>query len=155
MRGERLYLRYVGVSLRAQMQYKVSFVLQAVGQLLASGIEFVGLWALFRRFGGVHGWSLAEAAFLYGVVNISAALGDAASRGLEMIANMIKDGDLDRLLLRPRSLLLQLMGHELTLRRVGRLAQGAAVLAWASDEASPCRGTQAAWPCSPQPWPPE
>ena len=131
MRGPRLYLRYIGVSLRAQMQYKVSFVLQAAGQLLATGIEFVGLWALFRRFGGVHGWSLPEAAFLYGVVNISAALGDAVSRGLDVIAAMIRDGDLDRLLLRPRSLLLQLMGHEFTLRRIGRLLQGAAVLAWA------------------------
>jgi ABC-2 type transport system permease protein len=131
VRGPRLYLRYAGISLRAQMQYKVSFLLQSLGQLLATGIEFVALWALFRRFGGVHGWSLPEAAFLYGVVNVSAALGDAVSRGLDMIASMIREGDLDRLLLRPRSLLLQLMGYELTLRRVGRLAQGAAVLLWA------------------------
>ena len=131
MNGVRLYLRYVGVSLQAQMQYKASFLLQTLGHFLATGIEFVGLWALFRRFGGVQGWSLAEAAFLYGVVNVSAAFGDAVSRGLDVMGSLIKEGELDRLLLRPRSLLLQLVGHELTLRRAGRLVQGAAVLAWA------------------------
>ena len=36
----------------------------------------------------------------------------------------------DRLLLRPRSTVLQLAGQELTLRRAGRFAQGAIVLAW-------------------------
>lgn len=132
MNGVRLYLRYAGVSLQAQMEYKASFALQALGQTLATGIEFVGLWALFRRFGGVEGWSLAEAAFLYGVVNVSAALGDAVCRGLDVMGSLIREGDLDRLLLRPRSLLLQLLGHELTLRRAGRLAQGAAVAAWAA-----------------------
>ena len=45
---------------------------------------------------------------------------------------MVKSGDFDRLLLRPRSTALQLAGQELTLRRVGRLAQGLAILIWAS-----------------------
>ena len=34
---------------------------------------------------------------------------------------MVKSGDFDRLLLRPRSAALQLAGQELTLRRVGRV----------------------------------
>jgi ABC-2 type transport system permease protein len=38
----------------------------------------------------------------------------------------------DRLLLRPRSTVVQLAGYEFTLRRIGRLAQGLLVLAWAS-----------------------
>ncbi len=130
MNGLRLYLRYITVSLQAQMEYKASFALQALGQLLATAIDFVGLWALFTRFGGVKGWSLAEAAFLYGVVNISAAFGDAVSRGLDVMGSFIRDGDLDRLLLRPRSLVVQLVGYEFTLRRFGRFLQGAAVLAW-------------------------
>jgi ABC-2 type transport system permease protein len=130
--GLRLYLRYIAISLRGQMQYKASFLLSTAGHLVATFIEFIGLWALFARFGGVRGWSLPEAAFLYGVVNISAAFGDAVSRGLDVMGDLVKQGDLDRLLLRPRSLLLQLVGHELTLRRIGRLVQGAAVLAWAA-----------------------
>jgi ABC-2 type transport system permease protein len=45
---------------------------------------------------------------------------------------MVKAGDFDRLLLRPRSTALQLAGQELTLRRVGRFAQGLIVLLWSA-----------------------
>jgi ABC-2 type transport system permease protein len=44
----------------------------------------------------------------------------------------VKRGDFDRILLRPRSTVLQLAGHELALRKVGRLLQGALILAWAA-----------------------
>jgi ABC-type uncharacterized transport system permease subunit len=37
---------------------------------------------------------------------------------------MVKAGDFDRILLRPCSTVLQLLGQELTLRRVGRLDCG-------------------------------
>ena len=45
---------------------------------------------------------------------------------------MVKSGDFDRLLLRPRSTALQLAGQEMTLRRVGRLTLGIGILVWAS-----------------------
>ena len=46
-------------------------------------------------------------------------------------AEHVKNGDFDRMLLRPRTTIVQLFGYELTLRRIGRLAQGAAVLVFA------------------------
>ena len=45
----------------------------------------------------------------------------------------IKTGHFDRLLLRPRSTILQLAGHELALRRIGRFVQGLIVLVWAAS----------------------
>ena len=64
-----LLLAYYGVSIRAQLQYRLSFVLSFLAQLLVTGVEFLGLWALFARFGPLEGWSLAQAAVLYGVVS--------------------------------------------------------------------------------------
>jgi ABC-2 type transport system permease protein len=114
------------------MQYRASFLLQSLGQLLVTGIEFLGVLALFGRFGGLAGWSLAEVAFFYGVVNVSFACADALSTGFDRLGVFVRTGELDRMLLRPRSPELLLAGHELALRRVGRLAQGLAVLVWAS-----------------------
>jgi ABC-2 type transport system permease protein len=127
----RLYGRYASLSLRAQMTYRVSFLLQAAGQFLATGIEFLGILALFGRFGQIRGWTLAEVAFFYGLISITWALADALSRGLDQFGATVKHGEFDRLLLRPRSTILQLFGQELTLRRIGRFAQGAAVLLFA------------------------
>ncbi len=131
MEALRLYARYVGVSFRAQMQYRMSFLLNAVGQFLITVIEVAAIWALFDRFGNLPNWTLAEVCLFYGTVNISFALSDAVTPGFDYFGpQYIKTGNLDRLLLRPRSVVLQLFGHELALRRVGRLLQGLAVFAY-------------------------
>ncbi len=132
LNGLRLYRRYLGISLRGQMQYRVSFLLQTAGVFLVTGIEFAGLWALFARFGNLRGWTVAEAALFYGLVNMTYAIADGVARGFDVFAGTIKAGDFDRLLLRPRSTVLQLSGQELTLRRLGRFLQGLAALLWAT-----------------------
>jgi ABC-2 type transport system permease protein len=131
MHALRLYGRYAAVSLRGQMEYRASFLMQSAGQMLVTGIEFLGIWALFIRFGRIAGWTLAEVAFLYGLISITWSLTDAVSRGFDVFGTTIKNGDFDRLLLRPRSTILQLFGYELTLRRIGRLMQGLVVLGFA------------------------
>lgn len=131
MNAIRLYGRYASISLRGQMEYRASFLMQTAGQFLITGVEFLGIWALFSRFGQIRGWTLGEAAFFYGLISISWSLADALSRGFDVFGQTVKNGDFDRILLRPRSTILQLFGHELTLRRMGRLTQGLAVLAFA------------------------
>jgi ABC-2 type transport system permease protein len=131
MQPLRLYGRYVSTSLRAQMEYRASFLMQTAGQFLVTGLEFIAIWALFARFGALKGWALQEVAFFYGLISISWAIADALARGFDVFGNMVKYGEFDRILLRPRSTVLQLFGQELTLRRLGRFAQGVAVLAYA------------------------
>jgi viologen exporter family transport system permease protein len=131
MHALRLYGRYASISLRAQMEYRASFVMQAVGQFLITGVEFIGIVALFGRFREIRGWTLYEVAFLYGLISITFAVADAVARGFDTFGNMVKYGEFDRILLRPRSTVLQLFGQELTLRRIGRFSQGVAVLVFA------------------------
>ncbi len=130
----RLYARYLGISIRGQMQYRASFVLAALGQFCATGIEFLGLWALFHRFERLGEWTLAEVALFYGVVNVGFSFADALSKGFDLFGDVIRSGEFDRMLLRPRSPILQLAGQELALRRVGRLLQGGAILLWAAAQ---------------------
>jgi ABC-2 type transport system permease protein len=129
----RLYARYASISLRGQMEYRASFLMQTAGQFLVTGIEFLGIWALFTRFGQIRGWTLGEVAFLYGLISITWSIADAVSRGFDVFGTTVKNGDFDRILLRPRSTIVQLFGHELTLRRMGRFAQGLAVLVFANQ----------------------
>lgn len=127
----RLYAAYTSVSLRGQMQYRASFIMIALGQFFVTGIEFLGIWALFARFGTLQNWTLPQIAFFYGMVNTSFSLADAFGRGFDMFHRQVKSGNFDRLLLRPRSLALQVASQELLLNRIGRLLQGLIVLIWA------------------------
>ena len=116
------------------MQYRTSFLVAVVGQLLATVIEFGAVWMLFDRFGSLEGWSLAQVGVFYGVAHLALAWADMLSPGWDYAGTLIRQGTLDRVLLRPRTTALQMLGHELALRRLGRISQGAIVLAWALSE---------------------
>ena len=126
-----LYFRYLGISLRGQMQYRWTFVFTTLGHGLITGIEFLGIAALFARFGSLRGWSLPEIALLYGIMSLAFAITDGLGRGFDIFSQMLKAGDFDRLLLRPRSTVLQLAGQDLVLKRIGRILQASCILGWA------------------------
>jgi ABC-2 type transport system permease protein len=124
-----LYGRFVSQSVRATLQYRLSFVLMAVGYFITSGVEALGVWALFDRFGMLGRWSLAEVALLYGMVNVAFPISEALARGFDVFGQeFVKTGNFDRVLLRPRSTVLQLAGYEFQIHRIGRLLQGLIVL---------------------------
>lgn len=129
MNALRLYARYVGVSWRAQMQYPGSFIATSLGAFATTITDFIAIWALFARFRQIEGWRFDEVALLYGVVSVSFAIADGLTRGFDVFGEQfVKTGDFDRLLVRPRSTVLQVLGYELRATRIGRLAQ--AVFAW-------------------------
>jgi ABC-2 type transport system permease protein len=132
MNALRLYLRYVSISLRSQMQYRASFLMQSVSQFLITGSEFLGLAAVFQRFGQIKGWTLPEVGLFYGMISLAFALAEAVPRGFDRFGQLVQSGDFDRVLLRPRSAAFQIVGQEFQLMRVGRFAQGLIVLIWAA-----------------------
>lgn len=132
MGDARLLLRYFVVNWRADLQYRVSFVLHTLGTLVATGTEFVGIWALFDRFETLGRWHFAEVALLYGLAHAGLGLAEAFGRSFHRFADQVVSGDFDRLLLRPRSTVLQVLGTHVPGARLGRPLQGLIVLAWAA-----------------------
>ncbi|KKK77007.1 hypothetical protein LCGC14_2857910, partial [marine sediment metagenome] len=129
----RLYFRYVGISLRGQMQYRLSFVMLALGHFVGTGIEILGIWAMFARFKTLGGWTLPEVAMFYGIINVAFALAEGVGRGFDIFPGLVKGGGFDRMLLRPRSTVLQVAAQEVQLMRIGRFSQGMIVLLWAAS----------------------
>jgi len=120
--------RYMSASLRAQMQYPAGTILLAVGNFVATILDMVAIWVLFARFGAVDGWRFGDVAMFFGLISISFAIADFLSRGFDVLGTeFIKTGNFDRILLRPRTATLQLMGHNFRFNRAGRLAQGLVV----------------------------
>jgi ABC-2 type transport system permease protein len=149
MNGVAMYFHYVAASVKSQWQYKLNFVLVTVGVFVMNGLDALGLWALFGRFGAIPGWTLPHALLLYGVVNTVFAVSDAFWRGFDIFNRFIRDGQLDRMLLRPRSLFVQLLGYEFRINRAGRLAQGLLVLVlavvWSDITWTACKVLMLLW----------
>src|SRR4051794_32477512 len=131
MESFRLYLRLIGAQLRAQMQYKVSFLLAFAGSFLANIIEFFVIVIIFSRVPELVGWTLPEVALLYGVSSTAFAAAEMASAGLDNFQVHIVQGTFDRIMARPRGALFQVLSEDFALRRLGRVLQGVVVLVYA------------------------
>ena len=126
-----LFAKYLGISVRSQMQYKKSFLMLSTGQFLTTGVEVIGIWALFDRFGSLGIWTFAHVAVFYGSVNVAFAIADTLSRGFDTFGStMVRTGDFDRILLRPRPAAFQIACNDFPLHRIGRFLQGLVVLVY-------------------------
>lgn len=131
-----LYLRLIGARIRSQMQYKVSFWLELIGFALVTGMEFGAVVILFMRFPSVAGWSLAEVGLLYGISSMALGLAEMVGRGFDApFEVMMVRGMFDGVLIRPLDSFFQILASEFQVRRLGRVFQGVAVLAYALIQA--------------------
>jgi ABC-2 type transport system permease protein len=116
---------------RSTMAYRASFVLTAVGNFAATGLDFATILLMFGRTHALGGFSLPEVAFLYGATSTSFGLADLLLGSMDRLGRRVRDGTLDMLLLRPAPVLAQVAADRFALRRLGRITQGALVLGWA------------------------
>ncbi|WP_309709169.1 ABC-2 family transporter protein [Armatimonas sp.] len=131
----RVLLALMRASIRSQMQYKASFVLFSAGNFTAVAVEVIGLWGLFARFGNLPGWTLPQVAVLYAMVHLAFALAEAAGRGFDQFASVVRAGEFDRFLLRPHPTALLLAGQTFELSRIGRFLAGLVALGWGASNA--------------------
>lgn len=124
-----LYFKYLAINLRSLLEYRLSAFLIALGQFLSSFFWFLSIALLFRRFGGIAGWTFAEAALCFAVTNIAFALSECFARGFDAFSGIVIRGEFDRILLRPRSAMIQVLGSRAEITRIGRVVQGVIVLA--------------------------
>ena len=129
----QLYLRLIAIKIRGQMQYRVSFIFEVFTTALVSGINFLTIALILQKFEGIGGWSLAEVAFLYGMVETAFGLMDMLFSGFDPqnFGIQVRLGAFDQMLLRPIHISVQVLGSEFMLRRLGRILQGLAVLVFA------------------------
>jgi ABC-2 type transport system permease protein len=130
----RLYLRLIGARMRSQAQYRTSLALDTAGVLAFSFLDFVVILVIFANVPELAGWSLPEVALLYALATLAFALTDLAVGHLDLFPQLIRDGNFDLLLVRPRSTLFQIVTTDFQLRRLGKVAQGATVLVFALSQ---------------------
>ena len=126
-----LYSKYFSMHLKSQMQHKASFFMLAFGQFLASFTTLLGVWFMFTRFNKVEGFTLEQTLICFAVVLMSFALAECFGRGFDSFPRMISNGEFDRALARPRSIVFQVLASQVDFSRLGRLAQAVLVFVYA------------------------
>jgi ABC-2 type transport system permease protein len=126
-----LWGRLVGAQIRSQLQYRVSFVLTMVAQFLISFLDFLAIVVIFHNVPRLATWSVQEVAFLYAISCVAFGLTDLVIGHLDLLPQLIRTGNFDILLVRPRGTLFQIVASDFQVRRLGKAAQGGLVLVYA------------------------
>ncbi len=126
----RLYMHYVSLNLRSAMQHKASFFLQITGQLITSMTTFLGITFMFMRFEQVAGYTYSDVLVCFSIVVLQFSLSEMFARGFDTFASLVRKGEFDRVLVRPRSAILQVLGTRFEFTRIGRLLQALIVFAY-------------------------
>lgn len=127
----KLYTHYLVLHLQSLMAYKTSFILTTLGQFFVSFNVFLGVYFMFERFSSVKGYSYQEVLLCFSILLLSFALAECFFRGFDQFSTMIGNGEFDRVLLRPRSPILQVLGSKIEFSRVGRMLQGLTMFVYA------------------------
>lgn len=129
-------LRIMGIRWRGQMAYRTSFWMQLLSNFVINFAEVFVLFAMFYRFESMSGWSLPEVAFLHGISMIAFSIADTLVVGLNSVPNQIRQGEFDRVLIRPMSSWLQSVVSEVSLRHLGQFVQGIIIFSYAVSQLS-------------------
>jgi ABC-2 type transport system permease protein len=97
-------------------------------QFLIPLTAYAGIYLLFDRFGSIEGWSAYEVFLCFAVMGMSFAVSTCLARGFDMFPGMIKNAGFDRVLVRPRGTVIQVLGSSLDIKRAGHLIQAMMVL---------------------------
>lgn len=126
-----LYLKYFSIHLKSQMQYRASFFFTLLGQFLTSFSVFISIAFLMSRVRAVEGFTYQEVLLCFGTVLLSFSLAEAFARGFDSFSSTISNGEFDRILVRPRPIVFQVLASKIEFTRVGRLLQAALVFCYA------------------------
>jgi ABC-2 type transport system permease protein len=123
-----LYLKYARMIFRGLLQYRSSFLMSAAAQMLVPLSGITGVIILFQRFHRLGSWSMPDVLLCFAVTHAAFSVSECFARGFDIFSQVVRSGDFDRILVRPRSLILQVLGARIDFSRLGRLMFSLALL---------------------------
>ena len=126
-----LYLKYFAINIKSQMQYKASFLMTTIGQALVSFSTFLSVYFMFTRFNAVDGFTFEQTLLCLSTMLMAFSITEMFARGFDVFPRMISNGGFDRILVRPRNIIFQILASTMEFSRLGRLIQAIAVFCYA------------------------
>lgn len=111
-------------NLLAAMEYRASFLSQALGMMLNNAVYFAVWIVFFDRFEAVRGWDLQDMVLLFAIVATGFGLAAYLFGNSLVLADVIAGGGLDYYLALPRPVLLHVLASRSRMSGLGDVAYG-------------------------------
>lgn len=111
MKSDTMHLMgvYTKTIMKSWFQYKVDAVLRSVAVFLREATGIIVIYFTLLKFDTLNGWNIHELLFLFSLLFLTYGILIIFFTGLRDFGNTVRNGSFDRLILRPRGLLFQLI----------------------------------------------
>lgn len=119
----KLYIKTLKMHIKSTLEYKASFIISFISQILVFFSYYFIILSLFSKFGNIKGFTLYEVLLCFSIIQFGYAFCETFARGIDQFDKLIIKGDFDRLLIRPQNILIQVLCYDLDLVKISRLIQ--------------------------------
>lgn len=120
----KLYWKFFSIHLKSEMAYPASFFLSCVGRLLLTVSSLLGIGVMMWRFGSIGDYSAGEVLLGFGVVMTAFNLAECFARGFDAFGRIVRQGIFDRLMVRPRGLVFQVICQDMRMASMPNIVLG-------------------------------
>ena len=124
----KLFVESLKLNIKSQLEYKSSFIMNSISQFFVFFTYYFVIIALFDRFSNIKGFTIYEILLCFSIIQFGFAFNETFFRGFDKFENLIIDGSLDRFLVRPQSIIFQVLCSEVDFIKIFRILQSLIVL---------------------------
>jgi len=127
----KLYGKFFSIHLKSQMQYKMSFVFLVLGRFILIGGEIIVIFFLFNRYNSVQGFTIEDILICAAGVITAFSTAECFARGFDTFPRVVRNGEFDRIMVRPRNEIFLILAGKLEIANVSRIIPGIVLLFYA------------------------
>ena len=124
----KIYFKSLGMHLKSELEYRVSFILSFLSQILVFFTYYFVILALFTKFDHIKGFTMYEVLLCFSVIQFGYSFNEVFARGLDKFDQLIIRGEFDRLLVRPQNIIIQVLCSNSDFVKLSRLIQAIIVM---------------------------
>lgn len=124
----KLYFSFLKSSLKEMLIYRLDCIVGMVSQIFTQLVELIFIYIVFQNTENLAGWDFRQILLLYGITLLSVGISDFCFDALYDIGpKYIRDGEFDKILLRPVHPLLSIIGASKEFTSIGYFGLGLAL----------------------------
>lgn len=128
IRAIRLFFRFLAQNTKIKLEYKLDSLILFISGAAMQTLGFLFLSVLFLNVPSIQGWTQWEIIMMLSMIFISEGLVSFAFEGAWQMAFLVNMGEMDRILLRPVSPILQILTFTMGIHGIGNLIMGIVLL---------------------------
>ncbi len=105
----KIAVQSLKMSIRGRLQYRVDSLIATLAVFVRESTNIVVIYLTLLKFDSINQWNINEMLFLFSILFLTYAIVVALFADLRSFSDTIREGRFDRLMVRPRGLLFQLI----------------------------------------------